>query len=35
VFAVESVIDEMAKTLGIYPIEFRLRNSAQEGTQTY
>ena len=34
-FAVESVIDEMAKKLGIDPIEFRLRNAAKEGTQTY
>jgi CO/xanthine dehydrogenase Mo-binding subunit len=34
-FGVESVIDEMAKTLGIDPIEFRLRNAAKEGTQTY
>src|SRR3990172_3363647 len=35
VFGVESVIDEMAKKLGIDPIEFRLRNAAREGTQTY
>ena len=35
VFAVESVIDEMAKKLRIDPIEFRLRNAAREGTQTY
>ena len=35
VFAVESVIDEMAKKLGMDPIEFRLRNAAKEGTQTY
>ena len=35
VFGVESVIDEMAKKLGIDPIEFRLRNAAKEGTQTY
>ena len=35
VFGVESVIDEMAKTLGIDPIEFRLKNAAKEGTQTY
>src|SRR3990172_5507054 len=35
VFGVESVIDEMAKKLGIDPIDFRLRNAAKEGTQTY
>ncbi|HUX25033.1 MAG TPA: xanthine dehydrogenase family protein molybdopterin-binding subunit [Burkholderiales bacterium] len=35
VLGVESVIDEMAKKLGIDPIEFRLRNAAKEGTQTY
>ena len=35
VFGVESVIDEMAKKRGIDPIEFRLRNAAKEGTQTY
>lgn len=35
VFGVESVIDEMAKKLGIDPIEFRLKNAAREGTQTY
>lgn len=34
-FGVESVIDEMAKKLGIDPIEFRLRNAARAGTQTY
>ncbi len=34
-FAVESAIDEMAKKLGIAPIEFRLINAAREGTQTY
>jgi CO/xanthine dehydrogenase Mo-binding subunit len=35
VFGVESVIDEMARKLGIDPIDFRLRNAAKEGTQTY
>ncbi len=35
VFGVESVIDEMAKRLGIDPIEFRLKNAAREGTRTY
>jgi CO/xanthine dehydrogenase Mo-binding subunit len=34
-FGVESVIDEMAKRLAMDPIEFRLRNAAKEGTQTY
>ena len=32
-YAVESVIDELAKELGIDPIEFRLKNAAKEGTQ--
>jgi len=35
VFGVESVIDEMAKKLGMDPIDFRLKNAAKEGTQTY
>lgn len=35
VFGVESVIDEMAKKLGLDPIEFRLKNAARAGTQTY
>ena len=35
VFGVESAIDEMAKKLGLDPIEFRLKNAASEGTQTY
>jgi len=34
-FAVESVVDEMARRLGIDPIELRLRNAAREGTRTY
>jgi CO/xanthine dehydrogenase Mo-binding subunit len=33
-YAVESVIDELAKRLGIDPIEFRLKNAAKEGTKT-
>jgi CO/xanthine dehydrogenase Mo-binding subunit len=33
VFAVETIIDEMAEKLGIDPIEFRLKNAAKEGTQ--
>ena len=32
-FAVECVIDEMAKKLDIDPVEFRLRNAAKEGTR--
>ncbi|HEV3136798.1 MAG TPA: xanthine dehydrogenase family protein molybdopterin-binding subunit, partial [Pirellulales bacterium] len=32
-FACESVIDELAETLGIDPIEFRLKNAAKEGTR--
>jgi CO/xanthine dehydrogenase Mo-binding subunit len=32
-YASESVIDEVAKELGIDPIEFRLKNAATEGTQ--
>ena len=32
-FACESVIDELAATLKIDPIEFRLRNAAREGTR--
>ncbi len=30
-FAIESQIDEMAKHLGLDPVEFRLRNAADEG----
>jgi CO/xanthine dehydrogenase Mo-binding subunit len=33
-FAVESVIDELAKQVGIDPVEFRIRNAAQEGTRS-
>jgi CO/xanthine dehydrogenase Mo-binding subunit len=32
-FAVESVIDEMAKKLEIDPVDFRLKNAAKEGTR--
>ncbi len=33
-FAIESALDEIARELGIDPIELRLRNAAREGTQT-
>ncbi len=33
-FAVESVLDVLAKKLGIEPLEFRLKNAAKEGTRT-
>ena len=33
-FAVESVMDEMARKLNIDPIEFRLKNAAKEGTKS-
>jgi CO/xanthine dehydrogenase Mo-binding subunit len=33
-FAVESVIDELAKELGMDPIDFRLKNAAREGTKS-
>jgi CO/xanthine dehydrogenase Mo-binding subunit len=32
-FAVECVMDELAKTLGMDPVEFRLKNAAKEGTR--
>ena len=32
-FAVEGVIDEIAKKIGMDPIEFRLKNAAKEGTR--
>ena len=32
-YAVESVLDELAKKLGIDPIDFRLKNAAKEGTR--
>ena len=32
-FAVESVIDELAKQLKLDPVEFRLKNAAKEGTR--
>ncbi|MGF1457145.1 MAG: xanthine dehydrogenase family protein molybdopterin-binding subunit [Alphaproteobacteria bacterium] len=33
-FAVESVIDELSETLGIDPIDLRLKNVARKGTRT-
>ena len=32
-FGIESVLDELAKKLGIDPLELRLKNAAKEGTQ--
>lgn len=32
-FAVESAVDELAKKIGIDPVEFRIKNAAQEGTR--
>ena len=32
-FASETLLDELARELGMDPLEFRLRNAAQEGTQ--
>ncbi|MFO1056704.1 MAG: xanthine dehydrogenase family protein molybdopterin-binding subunit [Dongiaceae bacterium] len=33
-FAVESVMDEIARKLGMDPVEFRLKNAAKEGTRS-
>ena len=33
-FAVESVIDELAKQIGIDAVDFRIKNAAQEGTRS-
>jgi len=33
-FAVESAIDELARKVGMDPVEFRIRNSAREGTKS-
>ncbi|WP_376706035.1 xanthine dehydrogenase family protein molybdopterin-binding subunit [Mesorhizobium sp. ISC25] len=33
-FAVESAVDELAKEIGMNPVEFRIRNAAQEGTRS-
>ena len=32
-YAVESVVDELAKAIGMDPIDFRLKNAAKEGTK--
>ena len=32
-YAVECVVDELAKVLGVDPIDFRLKNAAKEGTR--
>jgi CO/xanthine dehydrogenase Mo-binding subunit len=34
-YAIESVIEELAHTLKLDPIEFRLKNAAKEGTKTH
>ncbi|MGN6536875.1 MAG: xanthine dehydrogenase family protein molybdopterin-binding subunit [Mesorhizobium sp.] len=33
-FAVESAIDELAKQVGMDPVDFRIKNAAQEGTRS-
>src|SRR4029453_18904186 len=33
-FAVESVVDELAGKIGMIPVDFRIRNAAQEGTRS-
>jgi CO/xanthine dehydrogenase Mo-binding subunit len=33
-FAVESAVDELAKKVGMDPVEFRIRNAAKEGTRS-
>nr|WP_245491526.1 xanthine dehydrogenase family protein molybdopterin-binding subunit [Mesorhizobium sp. M7A.F.Ca.ET.027.02.1.1] len=33
-FAVESAVDELAKKIGMDPVDFRIRNAAQEGTRS-
>jgi xanthine dehydrogenase molybdenum-binding subunit len=33
-FAAESVVDELAREIGMDPLEFRLKNAAREGTAT-
>ncbi len=33
-FAVESVVDEVAKKIGMDPVDFRIKNAAREGTKS-
>jgi CO/xanthine dehydrogenase Mo-binding subunit len=33
-FAVESVIDDLAKKIGMDPVDFRIKNAAKQGTQS-
>ncbi|AMX94038.1 MULTISPECIES: xanthine dehydrogenase family protein molybdopterin-binding subunit [Mesorhizobium] len=33
-FAVESAVDELAKKIGMDPVDFRIKNAAQEGTRS-
>jgi len=33
-FAVESVVDEVAKAIGMDPLDFRIKNAAKEGTKS-
>ena len=33
-FAVESAVDELAKKIGMDPVEFRIKNAAKEGTRS-
>ncbi|MBA1141131.1 xanthine dehydrogenase family protein molybdopterin-binding subunit [Mesorhizobium neociceri] len=33
-FAVESAVDELAKEIGMDPVDFRIKNAAQEGTRS-
>lgn len=33
-FAVESVVDEIAKKIGMDPVEFRIKNAAKQGTKS-
>ena len=34
-FGVETVVDQLARSCGLDPIDFRLKNAAKEGTQTH
>ena len=33
-FAVESVVDELAKKIGMDPVDFRIKNAAKQGTKS-